>query len=170
MTSIKKINKFDATKTFAKNFRALTIVISFINDENELRIDLTTTKKFAKNFRDEIITTNFYSFDITSNFNTTTNFFKRFDDELMTSFCKRFDIVDMTIFKAFSYYRTKFIASFNSNKFLQTFFFDSQFFHRIRYFDSRFLISRLLSKRSISKNFIVKISFSTNIKSRLLIQ
>ena len=150
MTSIKKISKFDAIKTFAKNFRVLT------------------TKKFAKNFRDEIITTNFCSFDMTSNFDTTTSF-KRFDDKLMTSFCKRFDIVNMTIFKTFSYSRIKFIASFNSNIFFQTFFFNSQFFHRIKYFDSRFLIFHLLSKRSISKNFIVKVLFSTNIESKLLI-
>ena len=68
----------------------------------------------------------------------------------------------------FSYSLIKFITSFNFKKFRQISYSKSQFFQRIKYFDSRFLIWRLLIKRSISKNFIVAIFFSTNMKFELL--
>ena len=114
MTSITKIKRL---VIFATNFRVLTII-----------------KSFVKSFRDNIITTNFCLIELmkdffkrfVSIFVIKKSFVNDFDEKMTIDFCKRFDNVDVTTFKTFSYFRIKFIACFNSNKFFQTFFFSNR--------------------------------------------
>ena len=123
--------------SFAKKFRRITTMISKDFRKIKTKNQLIDDAKIL--FRDEIRT--IFDFE---NFNKINVF-------LFNKQSKIIMIRQMT----FSYSLIKFIAFSNFEKFNQISYSKSQFFQRIKYFDSRFLIWRLLIKRSISKNFII---------------
>ena len=88
------------------------------------------------------------------------NFLTMFDSK---SIFNRFNNV-MIFLTTFSYFRTKSMTSSSFDKFFQTLYSSSYFFHRIKYSCFFFLIWRLLINRSISKNLILTMFFSTNTK------
>ena len=155
----------EKTTTTSKNFRKTKTKNRLTNDAKvSFRDEITTTisKNYRKiSFRDEMTTTfDFENFD-----EKNAKIFLKIDAFLINRRSKIIMIRRMT----FSYSLINFITSFNFEKFRQTSYSKSQFFQRIKYFDSRFLIWRLLIKRSISKNFIVAIFLSTNTKFELFV-
>ena len=144
MSSIDVIKLFQKTKTS---------ICDVINDDVD---NITTSKIFNEittfdNDFVEITTTKRCCFENVLTIFDSKNNFSRFDNV-------------MIYLTTFSYFRTKSTTSSSFDKFFQTLYSKSYFFHRIKYFDFFFLIWRLFINCSISKNLTLTIFFSTKTK------
>ena len=129
-----------------------TLIYNMIDDDVN---NVTISKIFDKVMTldddfNEIITTKRCDFEDVLTMFDSKNIFNQFDNV-------------MIYLMTFSYFRTKSTTSSSFDKFLQTLYSSSYSFYRIKYF-CFFFIYYLFINRSISKNLILTIFFSTNIK------